>query len=177
VSKLGKNKQKLQVIILSAVLLIGALTIAKSVFMDHKYPLVGDKAPDFKLVGLDGNMHSLADYRGKMVLINFWGTYCAPCKDEMPDIQKQYLKWQGKNTVVLGINMGENQITAQSFIDQVKATFPVLLDESMEIRNKYGVNQYPTSFFVKPNGKIEKIKIGKMEESFIGQTFAELAAK
>jgi peroxiredoxin len=171
---LGKNKQKLQVIILSAALLIGALIIFKSIFMVHKYPLVGDKAPEFSLPGLDGSMHSLADYSGKTVLINFWGTYCPPCKEEMPDIQQQYLKWQNKNTVVLGVNMGENSVSAKLFIEQVKATFPVLLDESLEIRNTYGVNQFPTSFFVKPNGKIAKIKIGQMDESFIAQTLAEL---
>lgn len=169
-----RNKRWMQIIILSMVILVGALTIALNLFSDHKTPLVGDQAPNFKLLGLDGKVHQLSDYKGKNILINFWGTYCKPCKDEMPAIQQQYAKWGEANFVVLGVNMGENAITARGFAESVKVQFPILLDESEEIRKRYGVINYPTSFFIKSNGTIVKIMVGSMAENFIEESIASL---
>jgi thiol-disulfide isomerase/thioredoxin len=94
-----RNKKTWQIIILSFVLIVGVYTIANSLFSDHITPQVGDNAPKFKLLGLDGQVHQLSDYKGKNVIVNFWGTYCPPCKAEMPAIQKQYEKWQQSNVV------------------------------------------------------------------------------
>ncbi len=172
-----RNKKTLQIIILSFVILIGAFTIANSLFSDHETPQVGDRAPQFKLLGLDGKVHQLSDYKGKTVMINFWGTYCPPCKEEMPAIQKQYEKWQSSDVVVLAVNMGESPITVHGFLDPLKTTFPVLLDEDFEIRKNYGVIQYPTTFFVKPNGRIAKKNVGGMNENYIQQSLSAMLGK
>lgn len=172
-----RNRKTLQVIILSLVILVGAFTIASSLFSDHATPQVGDKAPKFKLLGLDGQVHQLSDYKGKTVIVNFWGTYCPPCKAEMPAIQKQYEKWEKADVVVLAVNMGESPITVHGFLDPLKTTFPVLLDQDFEIRKNYGVIQYPTTFFVKPNGRIANINVGGMNESYIQQALSVMLGK
>jgi peroxiredoxin len=177
VKQLTNNKKTVQIIILSFVIIIGAFTIANSLFSDHATPQVGDKAPKFKLLGLDGQIHQLSDYKGKTVMINFWGTYCPPCKAEMPAIQNQYEQWKQSDVVVLAVNMGESPVTINGFINPLHTTFPVLLDEDFEIRKNYGVIQYPTTFFVKPNGRIAKIKPGGMDENFIQQSLSAMLGK
>jgi len=137
----------------------------------------GDKAPDFSLIGLDGKEHRLSDYKGKAVLVNFWGTFCPPCKEEMPAMQRQYEKTNRDSIEFLAVNLAESPITVQNFISQNKITFPVLLDDKEEIRKKYGVINYPTTFFVGPDGKIASIKVGMMSEEFIEQTIAQVTKK
>ncbi|NOU97598.1 thiol-disulfide oxidoreductase ResA [Paenibacillus sp. LMG 31456] len=173
---MGKNKRWVQLVIFSAVLLIGALTLINNLYAKDKKPVEGSKAPDFTLVGLDGKEHQLSDYKGKTVMINFWGTFCPPCKDEMPAIQHQFDKRNAQKVEFLGLNLGESKITVQNFIDQYKITFPILLDDNEETRKRYGVMNYPTTFFVGPDGKIAKIWIGEMTEAFIEQTIASITA-
>lgn len=173
---MGKNKRWVQLVIFSAVLLIGALTLINNLYATDKKPVEGSKAPDFTLVGLDGKQHQLSDYKGKTVMVNFWGTFCPPCKDEMPAIQHQFDKRNSDQVVFLGLNLGESKITVQNFIDQYKISFPILLDDNEETRKRYGVMNYPTTFFIGPDGKIAKIWIGEMTEAFIEQTIASISA-
>ncbi|MEW9699036.1 thiol-disulfide oxidoreductase ResA [Paenibacillus sp. SI8] len=173
---MGKKKKWVQIAIFAVVLIIGVFTIITNLSAadSKKYPQVGSKAPDFSLIGLDGSSHKLSDYKGKPVLVNFWGTFCPPCKEEMPDLQKQYEKWSSKGVVFLEVNVDKNKITVQSFMEQYKLNLPVLLDAKEEVRKLYGVMDYPTTFFIGPDGKVEVKKIGQMTESFIDQTLADL---
>jgi peroxiredoxin len=173
---MGKNKRWVQLAIFSAVLIIGALTLINNLYAKDKKVVEGSSAPDFTLVGLDGKKHQLSDYKGKTVVVNFWGTFCPPCKDEMPAIQHQFDKRDPQKVEFLALNLGESKITVQSFIDQYKITFPILLDDREETRKRYGVMQYPTTFFISPDGKIANIRIGEMDEAFIEQTIASIAA-
>lgn len=174
---MGARKKWVQMTIFAIVLVIGVFTIMTNLSASDskKYPQVGDKAPDFSLVGLDGKTHKLSDYKGKPVLVNFWGTFCPPCKEEMPDLQKQYDKW-GKDIVFLEVNVDKNKVTVQGFMDQYSLNLPVLLDAKEEVRKMYGVMDYPTTFFINPDGKVEVKKIGQMTESFIDQTISQMAA-
>lgn len=173
-----KNKKWIQIAILSAVVILGALTLANSLFKSNAIPKAGDKAPEFKLAGLDGQVHKLSDYKGKTVVLNFWGTFCKPCKEEMPDLEKQYQEWATSDVVVLGANvMGESAVTVRSYAEQVRVTFPILLDPQDETRKKYGVSDFPTTFFIDKEGKVRKIKVGQMNEAFIRSTLAELTGK
>ncbi|WJH34233.1 redoxin domain-containing protein [Paenibacillus aurantius] len=175
--RLGKRNKWVQISILVVVLVIGGLTMAGSVFKDDKLPRVGDKAPDFKLAGLDGQVHRLSDYKGKAVIVNFWGTFCEPCRKEMPDIQQQSKEW-ADSAVVLGVNvMGESKVTVKSFIDQVKVDFPILLDPDDATRRKYGVADFPTTFFINPEGKIVQIVTGPLKEQAIRQTLSAILKK
>ena len=78
--------------------------------------------------------HELSDYKGKPVLVNFWGTFCPPCKEEMPDLQKMYDKWKSQGVVFLEVNVDKNKVTVQSFMDQYKLNMPVLLDAKEVVR-------------------------------------------
>lgn len=173
---MGKNKRWVQMAIFTVVIVIGALTLINNLYATDKKPVEGSKAPEFTLVGLDGKQHQLSEYKGKTVMVNFWGTFCPPCKDEMPAIQNQYDKLNKQNAEFLALNLGESKITVQSFVEQYKINFPILLDDKEEVRKRYGVMQYPTTFFIDPEGKIAKIRIGEMDEAFIEQTLASISA-
>jgi peroxiredoxin len=173
---MGKHKRWIQLCIFAVVIVIGALTLINNLYATEKKPVEGSKAPDFTLVGLDGKQHKLSDYKGKTVMVNFWGTWCPPCKDEMPAIQHQFDKLDRQNVEFLALNLGESKITVQSFVDQYKITFPILLDDNEATRKRFGVSQYPTTFFIAPDGKISKIIIGEMTEAIIEKAIASVSA-
>lgn len=162
-----RNRKWIQVLVLSVALVIGAYTIGSSLFRSDSSVKIGSKAADFKLVGLDQQVHQLANYEGKALVINFWGTFCPPCVNEMPALQKQYDQWKDDNVVVLGINLSENRITVKSFIERYGITFPIIIDNNNEIRNKYNVMSYPTTFFVDSSGVIQDKFVGEMKEQDI----------
>ncbi|CAM3551323.1 thiol-disulfide oxidoreductase ResA [Marinicrinis lubricantis] len=162
-----RNRRWIQIVVLSVVLVIGAYTIGSALFRSDSSVKIGSKAPEFKLFGLDQQVHQLADYEGKALVINFWGTFCPPCVNEMPALQKQYDQWKDDNVVVLGINLSESRVTVQSFIDRFAITFPIIIDNDNEIRNKYNVMSYPTTFFVDSSGVIKDKFIGEMKEQDI----------
>jgi peroxiredoxin len=171
---MGKNRRTIQIIIFVAVLLIGGYTIGSSLFSKESIPKEGSTAPAFTLSGLDGKKHGLSDYKGKVVVVNFWGSWCEPCYKEMPAIQKQYAKWKDRGVEVLGLNLDESPVTIQSFVRQYGLTFPILIDSELRMRNKYHVSYYPTTFFINSSGKIEKIQVGGMDEAYIEQTLTAM---
>jgi peroxiredoxin len=173
------NKKWLQLSIFAIVLVIGVFTIISNLSAsgDKKYPQVGDKAPNFTLLDFNGQAHQLSDYKGKPVLINFWGTFCPPCKAEMPALQRQYDLWSPKGVQFLEINLDTNKITAQSFMEQYKLSLPVLLDTKEAVRKQYGISEYPSTLFIGADGKIAYKKIGEMQESYIQDTLALLTGK
>ncbi|MEF3301851.1 thiol-disulfide oxidoreductase ResA [Paenibacillus sp. GYB003] len=165
-----EHRKLIQSIILTAVLLIGGYTIGSSLFAKEDIPREGSTAPDFSLTALDGSKVSLSDFRGKAVMVNFWGSWCEPCAREMPAIQRQYEKWKDKGLVVLGLNLDESKVTVQSFVQQTNVTFPVLFDKELRMRDRYAVRYYPTTFFIDRDGKIVKIAVMEMDDAFIEQT-------
>ncbi|OZV10913.1 alkyl hydroperoxide reductase [Tissierella sp. P1] len=111
---------------------------------------VGKESPDFTLKNLDGEEVSLSDYRGKIVLINFWATWCTWCDKEMPDLQK--LDDENDDLVVLAVDVMEKQDVVKEYIDNGKYDFEVVLDEDGEIARTYLVSGFPTSYFVDEEG-------------------------
>lgn len=162
--------------ILLVILVVGALTIGSSLMDGGKVPRAGDRAPNFVLEGLDGTKHQLSDYKGKVILINFWGSFCPPCVREMPAIQRQYEKYKDRNFVVLAVNLDESLITVRGFVKQNQLQFPILLDHST-VRKQYGVSLYPSSFFVNSDGRIEAMREGEMTEEFMEQTLSRMLSK
>ncbi|WP_035571904.1 TlpA family protein disulfide reductase [Halonatronum saccharophilum] len=128
---------------------------------------LGKVAPDFTLLNLEGEEVSLSDYRGKNVLINFWASWCPPCREEMPDLIEFHNKYD--DFVVLGVNIGEHRDTVREFIKGDNYTFPILLDEQREIARDYLVTVVPTSYFVGPDGKVDYIMRGMVTLSQLGQ--------
>ena len=121
---------------------------------------VGEPAPDFKLQNLDGQYISLSDLRGKPVLINFWATWCPPCRDEMPYLQKIYEEWSGKGLVVLAIDIGESHSKVKEFLKTHNLSLPVLLDTKENVGRKYNITAIPTSFLIDSDGVIREKIIG-----------------
>ncbi|MFC4302741.1 redoxin domain-containing protein [Cohnella boryungensis] len=157
---MGRYRKPIQYFILAVVLLVGGYAIGNSLFTKSVVLTKGDKPPSFRLADLDNRVHDMKDYEGKPLIVNFWGTFCPPCRDEMPALQKQYEKWKGEGLELIGINLSEDKLTVESFIRQIGVDFPILMDKDRKTEKKYGLKQYPTTFFITPGGKIQEVVIG-----------------
>lgn len=130
-------------------------------------------APDFLLTSLTGEQLALEDFRGQVVLLNFWATWCGPCRLEMPAFQDRFKEYGGDLQIV-AVNFDEAQHVVQNFVDELGLTFEILLDPGGEIQRLYQVRGYPTSYFVDTEGVVRVIHIGIMTESQLDGYLAEL---
>lgn len=121
-----------------------------------------EKAEDFTLLDLEGNEVSLSDYKGKKIFLNFWATWCPPCKAEMPDIEKVYQETKDSDLVILAVEIGEPLETVKSFIDENDYNFKVLLDIDQSVALAYDISSIPTSFFIDEDGNIIAKRVGAM---------------
>jgi peroxiredoxin len=123
-----------------------------------------DRAPDFDMKTLEGGSISLSDYNGKYVLLNFWATWCGPCKIEMPSMEALYTKFKSKNFEILAVS---NDIfgakVVKPFVDAHNMTFPVSLDQDLKVSSRYGVMSLPTTFLIDPKGTIIGVINGAQE--------------
>ena len=143
--------------------------------MGSRVPAVGMQAEDFQLADLDGKTQSLSQYRGKIVLVNFWATWCKPCTTEMPAMQKIYDKLRDKGFVVLAVNELEDDAKVREHIKQYGHTFPVLMDHDNKVANQFGVFGLPVSVFIDEKGVIQEyIKGGLLTEQKIDETVARI---
>ena len=125
----------------------------------------GDVAPDFTVEMLDGSRVTLSALRGKVVLVNFWATWCPPCRQEMSHLQKDVIdRFAGKDLVVLPISRGEERKTVETFIEKMGYTFPIGLDGDQSIYKKYASNYIPRSVVVGKDGKVVYVAVGYDEE-------------
>jgi len=119
-------------------------------------------APDFTLFSPEGEEISLSDYEGQVILVNWWATWCPPCKAEMPAIHAFYETHQADGFVVLAVNSQEGASTVKSFIQDNGFTFPVLLDSQGQVMDRYHVRALPTSFIIDRHGLIQHIQTGEI---------------
>jgi peroxiredoxin len=139
--------------------------------MGSRVPTVGMQAEDFQLADLDGKTQSLSQYRGKIVLVNFWATWCKPCTTEMPAMQATYDKLRSKGFVVLAVNELEDEAKVREHIKLYGHTFPVLMDRDNKVANQFGVFGLPVSVFIDQEGRVQEyIKGGLLTEDKIAQT-------
>lgn len=120
----------------------------------------GMAAPSFTLKNLAGKEVTLGEYKGKKVMLNFWATWCPPCKKEMPDMEKFY-KDHGQKIEILAVNL-DPQNDVQAFVKENRITFPVLLDQNGETQQTYSIISVPTTFIIDEEGLIVKKHIGSM---------------
>ncbi len=123
-------------------------------------PVEGREAPDFVLQTAAGGSYRLSDLGERPVLLNFWATWCGPCRQEMPAIEEEYRARAGEGLVVLAINVREAPRTVQGFARRLGLSFPVLLDESGEVSDHYRVRSLPTTFFITPEGIMDGSRTG-----------------
>jgi len=119
----------------------------------------GDLAPDFELMDMTGNPVQLSDFRGKTVFVNFWATWCPPCRIEMPHMQQLYEDYKDKDVVILGVNVTPTEKTfegIQTFIEKEQLTFPIVLDEEGDITYQYQIMAYPTTYILDGRGIIQE---------------------
>ena len=124
-------------------------------------------APGFSLTALDGRPVSLSDWRGQVVLLNFWTNECVPCRAEMPEIQAAYQAYQDRNFVVLSINVKEDEQAVAQFAEAFHLTMPVLLDHDGSTISRYRVRELPTSFLIDPEGVIREVRIAEINRAYI----------
>ena len=134
----------------------------------------GNQARDFTLETLEGDELSLRDYRGNVVLVNFWATWCAPCRDEIPDIQATYEAYQDDGFVVLGVNVEESRQQVEPFVAALGMTYPVLLDETGQVLKMYRAIGLPMSVILDQDGVIKVRHIGYVTDAQLERYLAQL---
>ncbi|MGM9945667.1 MAG: TlpA disulfide reductase family protein, partial [Lysinibacillus sp.] len=132
-------------------------------------------AQDFTLTTLQGEQVSLSDYKGKIVILNFWASWCGPCKEEMPHMQSFYEKHP--DVAMLAVNLTSMDLgidAVKQFVNDFGLTFPILLDEADVVGKQYNIITIPTSYMIDPEGRIFKEVIGPMDERMMEDLVSEL---
>ncbi|GAB3057781.1 thiol-disulfide oxidoreductase ResA [Virgibacillus ainsalahensis] len=165
IKKKKKNKKRNRLILRASILavLVAAVAFAlvSNLQADNSVYQVGDQAPDFKLQQVNANNElesvQLSDLRGKGVMLNFWGTWCEPCKDEMPYMQDLYPEYKDKGIEIVAVSLDATELVINRFIDNYDLTFPVPHDTTGEVMDLYKVGPLPTTFFISPEGEITEV--------------------
>ena len=119
--------------------------------------------PGLELTGLDGRTHRLEDYRGRVVLLNFWATWCEPCRDEMPAIAELKKRLAGRPFVVLTVNVNEPESRVRNFLSRLPLDFPVLMDAEGRAAKGWHVRILPASFLIARDGRIRYTVTGELD--------------
>ena len=133
----------------------------KPVAVRQAPPDMGAPAPDFQLIDLQGNWQALPDYRGKVVLLNFWATWCGPCRVEMPSMERVYQDLKDDGLAILAISSDpQGSIVTRPFVASQGLTFPILHDSDYRVSGSYGVRTLPMSFLIDRNGTLTQRVFG-----------------
>nr|WP_205003290.1 thiol-disulfide oxidoreductase ResA [Scopulibacillus daqui] len=172
------HPRKKRLVIRTVIILLLAAAIGFTIyqiFNKDKTVATGDKAPDFVLTDVNGHQVKLSDFKGKAVMLNFWATWCDPCKKEMPYIENVYKTLNKKKIVILAVNIGESQFAVQNFMDKYHIDFPIVMDKNRDVTDAYHIGPIPTTFFINKDGEIEEKVVGSMpSEKYIRQKLSEI---
>lgn len=117
---------------------------------------LGASAPDFELKTVEGQSFKLSDLRGQVVMINFFTTWCPPCRAEMPALQEVYVALEPQGLVILAVNLGESGVAIRSFQEKLGLTFPIVVDKDDQVARRYDILPLPTSYFIDRDGIVRK---------------------
>src|SRR5680860_310101 len=171
-SRSPSRRQALMGLGIAASILIAAWFVAGQAGLDtvgqgginqQLLPKIGEEAPDFTAVALNGDIVSLSDFRGQPVWINFWGAWCPPCRAEMPDIQTAYEVLEPQGLVLLAVSLGDKPSEAAAFAEKNGVTFTILLDPERTLTSDaYPIYNFPTHIFVDKGGIVRNIVLSEM---------------
>ncbi|HSO57533.1 MAG TPA: thiol-disulfide oxidoreductase ResA [Paenisporosarcina sp.] len=168
---MAQTKQKrfiLRTLILSVLVLAIVYTIYTNATKEKIEVLsIGDQAPDFTLVDLNGEEHRLSDYKGQGVFLNFWGTWCKPCVKEMPAMDRQYEIYKEQGVQILAVNIAQSDFEVERFASQYGLDFPIVIDKTRSVMEAYNIDPLPSTLLINPEGEIEQIVRGEMTEQDI----------
>ena len=136
--------------------------------------LSGKLAADFKLTSMDGRDFSLSALRGKVVLIDFWASWCVPCRNDLPALEKIYADFRDRGLVLIGMDAGEDQDTVTKFLQQTKLSYPIILAGEKEVLASYNVTAFPTLVLIDREGKIALYHVGSGSEAEVRAALAKL---
>nr|WP_263325863.1 thiol-disulfide oxidoreductase ResA [Neobacillus sp. Marseille-Q6967] len=134
---------------------------------DRQKVAVGEMAPDFVLVDMEGNKHQLSDYKGQGVFLNFWGTWCEPCEEEFPYINNQYHQFKGQGVQVLAVNINESELAVNTFANRLQLDFPIVIDKDSQVMTAYNIGPLPATFLIDKDGKVVKYHTGQLTEELV----------
>ncbi len=141
-------------------------------------PEVGSAAPDFSLPALDGHGDvRLADFRGRPVIVNFWASWCNPCRQEFPLLQQALRDHRGERLAVIGVTFRDIPDDSRNFVSQMKATWRQAVDDDQAVAKAYGVRSIPLTFFVRADGTIAARVFGFTSEAALADPLAKLLAR
>lgn len=166
--------------VLIGLAIIGAVWFVTADTADPALPGVGETnrpAPDIAMPTLDGETLRLSDYRGKVVLVNFWGTWCEPCKEETPALEASYQQLKDRGLVIVGVNLRRQEPDEQAiraFLDEYGVTYTTALDVDGEAARLFQISPIPTSYFIDPAGNIRYIRVGTLTQEEVATLFERL---
>jgi cytochrome c biogenesis protein CcmG, thiol:disulfide interchange protein DsbE len=136
-------------------------------------PAIGYLAPDFALITLDGAEFRLSEVRGTPVVLNFWATWCGPCRRELPALQAAAERYADE-VLIVGVDQGEEAATVQGFVDDLGLTFPIPMDRELAVAGEYNVKGLPTTFFVDSHGVIRHVWAGEMNSVTLAEGISKI---
>lgn len=145
--------------------------------LDNRSPEVGSPAPDFALRDAEGAVREMGDYRGKAVWLNFWATWCGPCRRELPTIQRLADEFRDDGLVVLAVNFRESAKQARSFWEELGLRLPILLDSNGDVVQQYRLRGFPDNFFIDRDGVLRAFDLGELDEEEMRERLAELGLR
>ncbi len=179
-SSAGVARDPLAPILLGISMVAGVLLLTAGVSLVSTFPaaqnaeindpaaarLIGRPAPDFRLRDLNGNEVQLSAIKDKPVLLDFWATWCGPCREEMPKLERLWGDFKNKNVMVIGVNVGEPEVTVRNFVKKNRYTYPMLLTGGQDpVTGPYSLHAFPTVVTIDKNGLVESYRVGASGQS------------
>lgn len=151
--------------------------IALQLLRNNATPPTSGPAPDFTMTLYDGSEFALSDYRGQWVVVNFWGSWCGPCRDEAPELQSAWEKYQNSGVMIVGVGFRDVESAAREFLEDFGITYPNGNDDGLRITARYAVTGAPETYIVDPEGNVQAFMIGPLPVGWLDSTLARLLAE
>jgi peroxiredoxin len=139
---------------------LGAAIVGLMLSANGHAVAISDAAPDFTLKSLEGSNLRLDEYRGQVVLLNFWASWCGPCRQEMPLLDRLHHRYEDTGFAVIGVNVEGDAAPAQGIVDQTQVTFPILIDDGQKVSEMYNLQAMPSTVVIDRDGVVRYIHLG-----------------